>query len=162
MPARGIPQIKMPDHELIDARYTISTLQTALDRATALVRELQTTVGALNERVAIGNEQIEDLALDLAMERLRAEIADTADAQRARTWLKVVYSSPPAVQSGGHSTQSFGLTGRATFGRDADSTRASRASDRRSKTRARSRRIQGNARRALGDFPRLQRLRARC
>lgn len=110
MPARGIPQIKMPDHELIDARYTISTLQTALDRATALVRELQTTVGALNERVAIGNEQIEDLALDLAMERLRAEIADTADAQRARTWLKVVYSSPPAVQSGGHSTQSFGLT----------------------------------------------------
>jgi len=80
MPARGIPQIKMPDHELIDARYTISTLQTALDRATALVRELQTTVGALNERVAIGNEQIEDLALDLAMERLRAEIADTADA----------------------------------------------------------------------------------
>lgn len=90
MPGKRVSEIQMADHELIEARYTISTLQTALDRATARVRELQTTVGALNERVAIGNEQIEDLALDLSMERLRADIADTADAQRARTWLKVV------------------------------------------------------------------------
>ena len=73
----------MSDYDLIEARYTISTLQTALDRATAHVRELQTTVGALNARVAIGNEQIENLALDLSMERLRGEIADVADAQRA-------------------------------------------------------------------------------
>ena len=80
----------MSDYDLIEARATISTLQTALDRATARVRKLQETVGALNERVTIGNEQIENLALDLSMERLRGEIADAADAQRARTWLKLV------------------------------------------------------------------------
>jgi hypothetical protein len=72
----------MSDYDLIEARHTISTLQAALDRATARVRELQTIMGALNERIAIGNEQIEDLSLDLSMERLRAEIADTADAQQ--------------------------------------------------------------------------------
>ena len=69
----------MSDYDLIEARHTISRLQTALDRATARVRELQTTVGALNERVAIGDERIENLAIDLSMERLRGEIADAAD-----------------------------------------------------------------------------------
>jgi len=71
----------MSDYDLIEARYTISTLQTSLDRATARVRELQATIGVLNERVASGTEQIENLALDLSMERLRGEIADAADAR---------------------------------------------------------------------------------
>lgn len=73
----------MSDYDLIEARYTISKLQTALDRATAQVRELQTTIGALNERLAIGNEQMENLALDLAMERLRGKIAVEWDDARA-------------------------------------------------------------------------------
>ena len=63
----------MSDYDLIEARYTISTLQTALDRATAQVRELQTTIGAMNKRLAVRNEQVENLALDLSMERLRGK-----------------------------------------------------------------------------------------
>lgn len=78
-----IPKSQMSDYDLIEARYTISKLQTALDRATAQVRELQTTIGALNERLAIGNEQMENLALDLAMERLRGKIAVEWDDARA-------------------------------------------------------------------------------
>lgn len=71
----------MSDYDLIEARFTISTLQTELDRATARVHELQTMVGALNDRVAIGNEAIEDLELDLSMERLRDAITDAGDAR---------------------------------------------------------------------------------
>jgi hypothetical protein len=78
-----IPKSKVSDYDLIEARYTISTLQTALDRATAQVRELQATIGALNERVAVGNEQVENLALDLSMERLRGKIAAEWDDARA-------------------------------------------------------------------------------
>ena len=80
----------MSAHDLIEARYTISSLRTALDRATTRVSELQTMVDALKECLAVGNEQIENLALDLSMERLRGKIADAADAQRTWTRLKVV------------------------------------------------------------------------
>lgn len=82
-PAGAFRNPKLSDYDLIEARYTISKLQTALDRATARVRELQTTVGALNERMAIGDEQIEGLVLDLSMERLRGEIAAEWDDARA-------------------------------------------------------------------------------
>lgn len=69
----------MSDYDLVEARFTISAMQTDLDRATAQVNELQATIGALNERLAIGDEQIENLTLDLSLERLRGEIADAAE-----------------------------------------------------------------------------------
>lgn len=69
----------MSDYDLVEARFTISAMQTDLDRATAHVNELQATIGALNERLAIGDEQIENLTLDLSLERLRGEIADAAE-----------------------------------------------------------------------------------
>jgi hypothetical protein len=67
----------MSDHDLTEARLIISTLQTSLDRATARVGELQTMVSTLTDRVAAGNEQIENLSLDLLMERLRGENGDS-------------------------------------------------------------------------------------
>jgi len=80
----------MSDYDLVEARHTISALQTALDRETARARELRVTVGALNERLALGNQQIENLTLDLSLERLRGKIADAAEAQRTRNRLRVV------------------------------------------------------------------------
>ena len=71
----------MSDYDLIEARFTISTLQTELDRATARVHELQAMVGVLNDRVAIGKEAIENLELDLSMERLRGAITDAGEAR---------------------------------------------------------------------------------
>jgi hypothetical protein len=67
----------MSDDDLSEARLVIATLQTSLDRATARVRELQTMVGTLTDRVAAGNEEIENLSLDLLMERLRGENGDS-------------------------------------------------------------------------------------
>jgi ABC-type transporter Mla subunit MlaD len=67
----------MSDYDLTEARLIISTLQTSLDRATARVGELQTTVSTLTDRVAAGNEQIENLSLDLLMELLRGENGDS-------------------------------------------------------------------------------------
>jgi hypothetical protein len=69
----------MSDYDLVEARFTISAMQTDLDRATAHVNELQATVEALNARLVLGDEQIENLTLDLSLERLREEIADAAE-----------------------------------------------------------------------------------
>jgi hypothetical protein len=80
----------MSDYDLVEARFTISALQTALDRATARVSELQAMVGAMDRRLALGHEQIENLTLDLSLERLRGTIADATEAQRTRSWLKLV------------------------------------------------------------------------
>jgi predicted nucleic acid-binding Zn-ribbon protein len=72
----------MSDHDLIKARYTISTLQAALEGASARLRELEMEVGTLNKRVALGDEHLENFRVDLQMERLRGKIADAAaDAQ---------------------------------------------------------------------------------
>jgi flagellin-like hook-associated protein FlgL len=87
---KGAYAFTMSDYDLIEARFTISALQTELDRATARVNELQATLGAMNKRLAVGHEEIENLALDLSLERLRGKIADAAEAQRTRTRLKVV------------------------------------------------------------------------
>ena len=87
---KGAYAFAMSDYDLIEARFTISALQTELDRATARVNELQATLGAMNKRLAVGHEEIENLALDLSLERLRGKIADAAEAQRTRTRLKVV------------------------------------------------------------------------
>ena len=87
---KGTYAFTMSDYDRIEARFTISALQTELDRATARVNELQATLGAMNKRLAVGHEEIENLALDLSLERLRGKIADAAEAQRTRTRLKVV------------------------------------------------------------------------
>ena len=61
----------MSDYDLIEARFTISKIQTALDTATARLRKMQTTIGALNELAIMRDRQITNLALDLSLERLR-------------------------------------------------------------------------------------------
>jgi hypothetical protein len=45
----------MSDYDLIEARHTISTLQSALDYAQALIRKQGVTIALLNERVATAN-----------------------------------------------------------------------------------------------------------
>ena len=51
----------MRDPDFVEARCTISSLQTALDRATARVRELETMNAALNLRLTTANDRHDEL-----------------------------------------------------------------------------------------------------
>jgi len=78
----------MSDYDLIEARFTISKIQTALDTATARLRKMQTTIGALNELAIMRDRQITNLALDLSLERLRGAISDKDDDARSSMEMK--------------------------------------------------------------------------
>ena len=77
----------MSDYDLIEARFTISKIQTALDTA-ARLRKMQTTIGALNELAIMRDRQITNLALDLSLERLRGAISDKDDDARSSMEMK--------------------------------------------------------------------------
>jgi hypothetical protein len=51
----------MRDPDFVEARCTISILQTALDRATARLRELETINAALNVRLNMANDRHDEL-----------------------------------------------------------------------------------------------------
>ena len=98
----------MSDDDLIEPRYTISSLQDALERADARLRQLEMEVGTLKERVAVGDENLDNLRLDLRMGRLRGTIADAAadaQAQADITKLRLLPSDGSVLRSLGSSSR---------------------------------------------------------